>query len=53
MNKKEQAKINASNAVRSGGLAVHDIDAGHWLHAEKPKELLELMSTHSFDEFLT
>ena len=23
--------------------AVHDVDAGHWLHAEKPKELFDVM----------
>jgi len=30
-------KSNSSN------LYCHDVDAGHWLHAEKPKELFDVM----------
>eukprot|EP00940_MAST-03C_sp_MAST-3C-sp2_P001587 g1587.t1 len=42
---------NVNRAVRSsrGTLSVHDIDAGHWLHAEKPAELLALMRAESLD----
>jgi pimeloyl-ACP methyl ester carboxylesterase len=50
--KKQSTKENLDLAVRDGGLIVHDIDAGHWLHAEKPKELFDLMNEHSFCNLL-
>jgi hypothetical protein len=39
-------KSNSSN------LYCHDVDAGHWLHAEKPKELFDVMVGAGLEEDL-
>ncbi len=33
-------------APGTNGLEVHGIDTGHWLHAERPEELAELVARH-------
>ena len=50
--KKKSIVEKVNHAVQCGGLNVHDIDAGHWLHAEKPQEVFDLMDEYSFRELL-
>ncbi len=47
-----QARLAAQQAANPDGLIVHDVDAGHWLHAEKPQELYAIMRDHGVAEVL-
>ena len=38
-----QAQLAEQQAANPRALFVHDVDAGHWLHAEKPNELFDVM----------
>ena len=33
-------------------MRVHDVDAGHWLHAEKPRELFDIMVDEDLEQLL-
>ena len=34
-------------------LHTHDVDAGHWLHAEKPGEVFQLMQDNGVQRLLS
>lgn len=41
-----QNRLMHAQRTSKGQFFVHEIDAGHWLHAEKPRDLVNLMVPH-------
>jgi hypothetical protein len=46
------ASLEAAVEGNGGRLHTHDVDAGHWLHAEKPGEVFELMQDNGVRDLL-